>query len=80
MASTTKINHDIENLIAEDEAMQAGAFGEPPADVQTSTAAADDVEEYDYDDDEEEEDDFLVEECVRRRGVRRGVGGSAHGV
>ena len=52
--------------------MQASAFEEPPEDVQTSTAAADDVEEYDYE--EEEEEDDLVEECVRRRGVRRGVG------
>ena len=53
--------------------MQASAFEEPPEDVQTSTAAADDVEEYDYEEEDEEEDD-LVEECVRRRGVRRGVG------
>ena len=67
--SLCDFDHDIENLIAEDEAMQAGA----PEDLQTSTAAADDVEEYDYEEEDEEEDD-LVEECVRRRGVRRGVG------
>ena len=31
---------DIDDLIAEDEAMQAGAFEESPENVQTSTAAA----------------------------------------
>jgi hypothetical protein len=47
---------DIDDLIAEDEAMQAGAFEESPENVQTSTAAADDVEEYDYEEEGEEED------------------------
>ena len=65
---------DIDDLIGEDEAMQAGAFEESPEDVQTSTTAANDVEEYDYEEEGEEEEDDLAEECVRRRGVRRGVG------
>ena len=47
---------DIDDLIAEDEAMQAGAFEESPENVQTSTAAADDVEVYDYEEEGEEED------------------------
>ena len=49
-------DYDIDDLIAEDEAMQAGAFEESPENVQTSTAAADDVEEYDYEEEGEEED------------------------
>ena len=65
--------HDVEELIAEDEAMLARGFQEPPSDFQTNAAAAHDVEEhseYNYADDESE-DDSVKASAPHRRGQKR---------